>query len=116
MGKEPAHIYVYCGTDDDGLDRADLEAALEEFFGGRGEECGGGSGVHGFNVDFELATGEDPHPWVERLKSFLVQLGVSRSTYFDVFPEGWGPGAEWRRVEIFGADQRRTDSPGQRTS
>ena len=33
-------------------------------------------------------------------------------TKFDVLPDGWEPGREWRRVEVFGEDRRRTGRPG----
>jgi hypothetical protein len=107
-----ANIYIYCPADGDGPSRCDLEEELEAFFGGAAEDCGAGSGLGGFNLDYEFAPGQDPHPWADRLKSFLVGLEVQPGTYFDVFPDGWEPGAEWRRVEVFGEDRRRTDSPG----
>jgi hypothetical protein len=67
-----ANIYVYCPAGADGLSRCDLEAELEAFFGGAAEDCGAGSGIKGFNLDYELADVEDPDTWAERLKPFLA--------------------------------------------
>lgn len=106
-----ANIYIYCPDRKDGIDRCDLEEELEAFFGDAAEDSGGGSGQGGFNLDFDLADGEDPHSWADRLKPFLADLGVQHGTLFDVFPDGWEPGMEWRRVEVFGSDRRRTDRP-----
>lgn len=107
----PANIYIYCPAGKNGLDRADLEEAMEEFFGDAAEDCGAGSGNAGFNLDYELEEDEDPHAWADRLKPFLIRIGVRPGTAFDVFPDGWEPGQEWRRVEVFGSDLRRTDHP-----
>jgi hypothetical protein len=107
-----ANIYVYCPSGVDGLGRCDLEEKLEAFFGPAAEDCGAGSGIEGFNLDYELTDGEDPHTWADRLKPFLARIGVRPGSVFDVFPDGWGPGMEWRRVEVFGEDRRRTDQPG----
>ncbi len=107
-----ANIYVYCPSGVDGLARCDLEEELEAFFGDAAEDSGAGCGEMGFNLDFDLAEDEDPHAWADRLKPFLVSVGVRPGTVFDVFPDGWEPGMEWRRVEVFGTDRRRTDRPG----
>ena len=107
-----ATIYVYSPAGGDGLARSDLEEELETFFGGAAEDCGAGSGSAGFNLDYELADGEDPDAWADRLKLFLAGIGVRKGSVFDVFPDGWEPGMEWRRVEVFGEDRRRGDHPG----
>jgi hypothetical protein len=107
-----ANIYIDCPAGGDGLARCDLEEVLEAFFGEAAEDCGAGSGAVGFNLDYELAEGEDPHAWAGRLKPFLAGVGVRPGTTFDVFPNGWEPGMGWRRVEVFGEDRRRTDRPG----
>ncbi len=107
-----ANLYLYCPSGADCPSRCDLEEELEAFFGGVAEDCGAGTGFGGFNLDFEFLPGHDPHPWADRLKPFLAGLKVPRGTYFDVFPDGWEPGAEWRRVEVYGDDRRRTDRPG----
>ena len=41
-------------------------------------------------------------------QGFSSRIGVRRSTMFDVFVDGWEPGMEWRRVEVFGDDRRLT--------
>lgn len=107
-----ANIYVYCPVGSDGLSRCDLEEKLEAFFGVAAEDCGAGAGAAGFNLDYELAEDEDPHAWAERLKPFLASIGDRPGTTFDVFPAAWKPGMEWRRVEVFGGERRRTDLPG----
>ncbi len=107
-----ANILIYCHSGEQGCDRSDLEEELEKFFGEAAENCGAGGGCAGFNLDYELADGEDPHAWANRLKPFLVSIGVRPRTVFDLFPDGWKPGMEWRRVEVFGEDHRRTDRPG----
>ena len=107
-----ANIYIYCPAGADGLSRCNLEEELEAFFGGTAEDCGAGIGIAGFNLDYALAAGEDPHAWADRLKPFLAIIGVAHGTKFDVFSDGWEPGMEWRRVEVFGEDRRRTDRPG----
>jgi hypothetical protein len=103
-----ANIYVYSPSGVPGLDRCDLEEELEAFFAGAAEDVGAGSGNTGFNLDYELAEGADPDAWADRLKVFLQGLGVRPGTVFEVFPDGWEPGMEWRRVEVFGADRRLT--------
>ena len=103
-----ANIYVYCPANEPGLSRCDLQEALEEFFGDAAEDVGAGSGIAGFNLDYELADGEDPDQWADRLCDFLRQAGVRPSTVFEVFVDGWEPGMEWRRVEVFGSDRRLT--------
>ncbi len=101
-----ANIYVYCPSGEEGLYRGKLEAELEDFFGTSAELCGGGGGgAKGFNIDFELVDGEDLEAWVERLKSFLSNIGVRPSTFFTVHPDDWEPGMPWRRVEVFGEDR-----------
>ncbi|WP_165225335.1 hypothetical protein [Aquisphaera insulae] len=107
-----ANIFLYCPAGVEGPSRSDLEEELEAFFGGAAADCGAGTGRGGFHLDFEFASGQDPHAWADRLGSFLAGLGVRPGTYFDVFPDGYEPGGEWRRVEVFGADGRRTDRPG----
>lgn len=103
-----ANIYVYCPSDVPGLARCDLEEELEVFFGEAAEDVGAGSGYAGFNLDYELAEGEDPDAWADRLKLFLQGIGVRPGTVFEVFVDGWQPGMEWRRVEVFGPDRRLT--------
>jgi hypothetical protein len=100
-----ANIYVYCPSGVDGLVRCDLEEELEAFFGDAAEDCGAGSGNAGFNLDYELAEGEDPDAWADRLKTFLAGIGVRPGTVFEVFADGWEPGMAWRRVEVLGADR-----------
>jgi hypothetical protein len=107
----PANIYVYFPAADEGLDREDLADELEMFFGAAAEDCGAGSDTGGFNLDYELAAGEDHHVWADSLKPFLANLGVPPGTAFTVFPDGWRLGAEWRTVCVYGEDQRRTDDP-----
>jgi hypothetical protein len=51
------------------------------------------------------------HAWADRLKPFLADRGVLPGTHFTVFPDGWKPGMEWRPVEVYGEDGRRTDDP-----
>ena len=107
-----ANIYIYCPSAVPGLDRDGLEEELESFSGDAAEDSGAGGGGAGFNLDYDLVDGEGPHAWADRLMPFLANIGVRAGTVFDVFPDGWEPGREWRRVEVFGADQRRTDNPG----
>jgi hypothetical protein len=104
-----ANIYVYCPSGMDGLSRCDLEEKLETFFGEAAEVTGAGSGQMGFNLDYELADGENHDTWAERLKAFLARIGVRPGTVFEVFPDQWEPGQAWRRVEVSGADCLVTD-------
>jgi hypothetical protein len=108
-----ANIYVYIPLVEDGLDREDLADALEAFFGDAAEECGSGSGKAGFNLDYELADGEDADAWADRLKPFLAGLEVPRGAAFIVFPDEWELGMAWRSICVFGEDRRRTDDPVQ---
>jgi len=107
-----ANIYVYFPPDPEGPDREDIAGELEAFFGEAAEDCGAGIGVAGFNLDYSLAEGEDPHTWGDRLKQFLASVGVRPGTKFDVFPNGWVRGMQWRRVEVFGEDRVHTQPPG----
>ena len=106
-----ANIYIYCPSGTEGLARCDLEDELEAFFGNAAMDSGAGSGLAGFNLDYDLTESENPDVWADRLKPFLASVGVRLGTFFDVFPEGWIPGMEWRRVEVFGTDCLRKDSP-----
>ena len=108
-----ANIYIYFPADEDGSDREDVAEELEAFFGDAAEDCGAGSGLAGFNLDYVLADDEDPYAWADRLKPFLARLGVPPGTAFTVFPDGWEPGMEWRSVCVFGEDRRRTDDPAE---
>jgi hypothetical protein len=108
----PANIYIYFRSDeDDDRDREDFAEAIEAFFGDAAEDCGAGTGDGGFNLDYELAEGEDPHAWSDRLKVFLAGMKVPRGTAFTTFPENWETGTEWRCVCVYGQDQRVTDDP-----
>ena len=107
----PANIYIYCPITVPPLDRDEFAEEMERFFGEAAEDCGAGSGVSGFNLDYEFAQGEDIHKWADRLKTFLVAIEVPTGTRFDIFPDDWRPGDEWRRVEVFGSDLRRSDNP-----
>lgn len=106
-----ANLYVYCPPGEDGPSRCDLGEELEAFFGEAAEDCGAGSGIAGFNLDYEFTPGHDPQEWADRLKPFLVAQGVTLGTFFTVYPDGWEPGMAWRRVEVYGADQWLTDPP-----
>jgi hypothetical protein len=103
-----ANIYIYCPSGVTGLARCDLEEALEAFFGGAAEDVGAGSGNAVFNLDYELAEGEAADAWADRLKVFLESIGVRPGTVFEVFPDGWEPAMEWRRVEVFGTNRHLT--------
>jgi hypothetical protein len=106
-----ARINIYCLAGDGGLPRDELAARLESFFGGAVSRFKTRSGWAGFGLYYELATGEDPDTWADRLKSYLAGIGVRPNTKFDVVPDAWKRGMEWRRVEVFGEDRRRTDCP-----
>src|SRR2546430_12281822 len=108
-GSVAANIYIYCPSGSDGLARCDLEEELEAFFGGAAEDCGAGSGADGFNLDYELVAGEDPHAWADRLKPFLARLGVAAGTAFTVFPDGRELGVGGRSGCAPGVDCRRRD-------
>ena len=102
-------IYIYCPSGEEGAIRGDLEDDVEEFFGDAARFSGAGSGVMGFNLDFELAAGEDVESWVVRLRDFLIQANARPSTFFEVFPDGWEPGQAWRRVDLKGGDRWLTE-------
>jgi hypothetical protein len=104
-----ANIYVYCPSGGDGLTRCDLEVELEAFFSAAAEDCGAGGGKMGFNLDYELAEGEDPNKWADRLKPFLAGIGVRPGTFFTVYVDDWEPGMARRRVEVYGGDRWLTD-------
>jgi hypothetical protein len=104
-----AKIYLYCPAEMDGPSRLDLEEELETFFGGLATTWGTGLGC--FYLAFAIARGQDPHAWADRVKRFLLRFGVPPGSYFEVFPDGWKPGMEWRQVEVFGKDRRRSDPP-----
>ena len=68
-----------------------------------------------FNLDYEFARGVDPHAWAIALKHFwsVSECGPDESSS-PVFPDRWQPPVEWRQVEVFGEDRRRTDHPSSR--
>ena len=101
----PTVIYIYCPSQGEGASRNDLEGAVAGFFGTAAEFAGGGNVSRGFNLDFELTDGEDVEEWVVRLREFLRQNHAPGGTLFEVFPDNWQPGMEWRRVEVYGTDR-----------
>ena len=101
----PTDIYIYCLSGEEGAIRGDLEYDVEEFFGAAARFSGARGGVPGFNLDFELADGEDVEAWVVRLRNFLKQENARPSTFFEVFPDGWKPAQAWRRVDLNGDDR-----------
>ena len=104
----PARINIYCLAGEGGLTRVELKARLEPFFGGAVSRFETQSGKAGFGLYYELVAGEEPDTWADRLRLFLAGIGVRPNTKFDVFPDGWKRGTDWRRVEVFGEDRRRT--------
>jgi hypothetical protein len=108
----PARINIYCLAGEGGLTRDEVKARLEPFFGGAVSRFETQSGRAGFGLYYELAVGECPDTWADRLRPFLAGIDVRPNTKFDVFVDGWKEGKEWRRVEVFGDDRRRTDPPG----
>jgi hypothetical protein len=48
-----------------------------------------------------LADREDAEVWIARLCDFLRAAGVRRGAWLAVFPDGWDPEKEWRRIEVF---------------
>jgi hypothetical protein len=106
-----ARINIYCLAGESGLPRDELAARLESFFGRAISRFETASGSAGFGLYYELAAGEDPDTWADRLRPYLAGIGVPPGTKFDVFPDGYERGLQWRRVEVFGQDRRRTDRP-----
>ncbi len=106
-----ARINIYCLAGKGGLTRDELAARLESFFGDAVARFETQSGRAGFGLYYELAAGEEPDTWADRLRLFLAGIGVRPNTKFDVVPDGWKRGMEWRRVEVFGEDRRRTGPP-----
>jgi hypothetical protein len=106
-----ARIHIYCLAGEGGLPRDELAARLESFFGGAVARFETQSGLAGFGLYYELAAGEDADTWADHLRPYLAGIGVRPNTKFDVFPDGWKRGMEWRRVEVFGEDRRRTGLP-----
>jgi hypothetical protein len=104
----PARINIYCLAGEGGLTRDELKARPEPFFGGAVSRFETQSGNAGFGLYYELAAGEDPDIWADRLRPYLAGMGVRPNTKFDMTPDGWKGGMEWRRVEVFGEDRRRT--------
>ena len=102
-----ATIYIYCPADGPGLSRADLEEQLDAFFASAAENVGSGAAQNGFNLDYELADGEDVNQWADSLLKFLTGLGVRAGTTFDAFPDAWEEGMAFRRVEVWGNPDNR---------
>ena len=105
-----ANIFIYCPPAEDGPSWSLFEVELEAFFDGAAEDCGAGAGIAGFNLDCEIANGVDPHGLADRLKPFLMSVGVVPGTFFTVYSDGWEPGKSWRRVEVFGEDRWLSDA------
>jgi hypothetical protein len=103
------NIFIYCPSGEEGAIRADLEIDVENFFGRAAENGGGGGGVAGFNIDLELAAGEDVDSWVARLRDFLPTVDARPGTYFEVFLDGYKEGMAWRRVDLKGGDRWLTN-------
>ncbi|HEY7311697.1 MAG TPA: hypothetical protein VH643_20210 [Gemmataceae bacterium] len=85
----------------EGAGRFELEERLEDFFGSAAELVGSGVGAAGSDLSFELADREDAEVWIARLCDFLRAAGVRRGAWLAVFPDGWDPEKEWRRIEVF---------------
>jgi hypothetical protein len=60
------------------IDRDEIEEALEDYLGERGEVVGGGSGIRGSNIDLEIEGNAAPH--LEPIKQILRKLKVPRDT------------------------------------
>ena len=71
-----ANIYIYCPSGVTGLDRDGLEEELESFSGDAAEDSGAGGGGAGFNLDYDLVDGEDPHAWADRLRSHFSRASA----------------------------------------
>ena len=100
----PAQLHIYSG---DALDRdlSELEADLESWLGNAGEITGTGSGRLGWNIDVELADGQNIERCVAQLFAALSSspVGVPRDTYFRVFPPVWVEGTGGRLVQVYSA-------------
>ncbi|MGW0504284.1 hypothetical protein [Micromonospora sp. NPDC003241] len=58
------------------IDRDDLEDALNEEFKLDGEVTGAGTGVHGSNLDLEIAESADRTAALARMQKVFVELGI----------------------------------------
>lgn len=100
----PVTIDIIFPDGADGAGRAELEDALEDFFGDAAELVACGSGLGSSDVSFELADGEDPAVWAERVRGFLRAEGARRTTWLAVFPDGWDDGDPFERVPVYGPE------------
>jgi hypothetical protein len=94
-------IHIYCPATGIGSSRSDLEEKLTVFFGNSAEDAGAGSGEDGFNLDYELAPGDDGEFWTSRVRDFLRKVGVRPGTVLEVFPDDWKPGAEFGHFTLW---------------
>ena len=105
-------IFLFFPDDDDAQPiRGDFEWELEELFGDAAINTCGEGGKDGLLLAYELQDGQDVGAWVARLRELLGRTRAGPGTFFEVFPDDWGPGLPYRRVEVFGADGMLTDRP-----
>jgi len=73
----------------DSLDRDDVEDAIADALGERGEITGAGTGISGWNLDVELFEDGDTDECLVLIAGALVDLGVG---WVLVRLEGWPQG------------------------
>ncbi|MEZ6143346.1 MAG: hypothetical protein R3B84_22490 [Zavarzinella sp.] len=76
------HVFIYYFSKL-GVPRDDLESAIEDFLGSRGEVTGGGGGATGGNIDIEIES-EDAEQVIDELREFLRSMTMPLDTIFDV--------------------------------
>ena len=64
--------------------REEIEDALQEHLGNRGEITGGGSGKRGANIDIEIFDDQRGAELLPGIMRILRHLGVPQDTYLDV--------------------------------
>jgi len=66
------------------IPRDEIEDALQEHLGNRGEITGGGSGQRGANIDIEIFDDESGPELLQGVERTLRRMGVPQDTYLDV--------------------------------
>jgi hypothetical protein len=73
-----------------GVDKDEIEDALDEVIGNLGEVSGGGIGEKGMNIDLDVEDDADPEELVELIRGVLARFKIA-CTKIDINGKNFAP-------------------------